>query len=228
MKKAILLICILNLGISNSFCQNKDSLRIEELGKKVEQIEKENLQLKAKVEAYKENSSDMLDAVSISIAILLGVFVFVNISQLVVNYRTNKNKLKEIENGINEKVSEAISKNIKNKNEASDSRIKGIWTHLNKLELMIHENRIRSITVDDVNIELLNLATLLPKAYKYYEKTGDDKHLGEVIDGVIRHLEEHSTIMTYERERIYDELKEVKGVFELRVKKIIKLMEEKG
>jgi hypothetical protein len=33
--------------------------------------------------------------------------------------------------------------------------------------------------------------------------------------------------MTYEKERIYEELKNVKGVFELRVKKIIELIEEK-
>ena len=93
---------------------------------------------------------------------------------------------------------------------------------------MICENRIRSITADNVNIELLNLATLLSKANKYYEKTGDDNHLQEAIDGIIRHLEKHSSIMTYERERIYEELKNIKGTFELRVKKIIKLMEEKG
>ncbi len=97
---------ILALFLSmTSFSQTLENTKIQD---RLTKIENENIALKAKIEAYNDNNSSILSTVSVTLAVLLGIFGLVNISQSIQNYRMNNKKLSEIESRIAEKNEKQI------------------------------------------------------------------------------------------------------------------------
>ena len=184
--------------------------------------------LESRLDAYKENSTDMLTAVGISAAILLGVFVIVNVSQLVINIRDNRKALKNAETSFEIKADEKLSGFIESQRKSVNSFSNSFNNKLDELRIIVDKNNISVIDTSNVNVELLDLASLLERTLDFDAGFTFGGHTEDVLDGIIVHLNKHSSIMDYEAQRTLDVLEKVDKSYSVKVSKIKALVSEKA
>lgn len=207
-----------------SFSQTLENTKIQD---RLTKIENENIALKAKIEAYNDNNSSILSTVSVTLAVLLGIFGLVNISQLIQNYRMNNKKLSEIENRIAEKNEKQIDIKVNSTVLSKLSELKELKNKLLEIEISTLQNKCPSVNPQNINIEILNLVELLKLSYRHYKETRLDYHTNKALEGFITHLEKHS-IAEYEKEEIVKCLKEIDSNFDFKKEKIHILIKEQN
>jgi hypothetical protein len=217
----LILAFVLSFHASGQEQNNESSLE-----KRLEQVEKENIVLKAKIEAFNENNSRILNTVTFTITVLLALFGIVNISQLIQNYRLNNRKLIEVKSSLLIDLSKEVDQKVKSSSSSLLSGINSIKDDILELKILSYEIRCPSLRSQDANMEMLNLASMLEHSKTYFERTGLDYQISNALDGMSKHLEKHS-VADYEKERAFEALKSINPKFDYKKDQIDKLLKSK-
>lgn len=222
MKNSILIILTLLISF-NVYSQSIDSLKFMA---RLNKIEKENIEMKAKIEAYNDNNSSILNTVSITLVVLIGIFGLVNISQLIQNHRMNNKKLTEIETRLSNEIDNVIESKIDTKVSSKFSEIAGLEKQILELKISSVQIKCPSISFQSIDSEIYNLSTLLGLSNKHYKKTGSDYYVSTALEGFIKHLKEQP-VTDYEKEDIFKAIKDIDSHFDYKINNIRKLLKEK-
>ena len=222
--KQISIIILTFLMSMQVYSQTNDSLGFSE---RLNQLEIKNTVLKAKVEAYNDSNSNILNTVSITIAILLGIFGLVNITQLIQNYRMNTKKLSEIEKSVMVKVNKESENRINSIVSSKFAEIDNLNGKILELDIRTLQNRCPSINPQDINIEILNLVQLLKISITHFKFSQSNSHVNTALEGLVTHLKKHGIPHDYEKEMIFNSIKDLTSEFDFKKEKIVKLLRNK-
>lgn len=222
--KLVLLFFLINCTLYGQSSDLEVAIRNEE---RIERLEKENIELKAKVDAYNNNNASILNTVYFTITAVLGIFGLVNITQLIQNNYLNKKRIDRVKLDLNNYFSSEIELKI-------DSKIFTKFNEISEIKKQLYHQEMELIKLScpslhstaDINNEIYKLIELLNKSLYYYITYKSSSHVVEApLEGFIRHLENHS-LPDFEKRDVYNTLSNEKLTpeFDFYVNKIKELL----
>lgn len=196
---------------------------------RIEKLERENIELKAKIDAYNSNNSNILNTVYFVFSIILGVWGLVNIGQLIQNKHFNEKRIKDIKleliNHFSKELELKVASNVSSKlHEISDIKNK-----LNTQELELIKLKCPTLNRHNLDLEIITLVDLLNKTLVYYKDSYNLESKVEIIlNGILNHIEIHS-VPKHDKQYIFNACsnEKITSKFGFQVSQIKELLNKK-